>query len=48
MPGVEVRYGIFDPIVASVIEQILADGKDPRAYEGFLRDQYKHYVVKVG
>lgn len=48
MPGAEVRYGIFDPIVASVIEQILADGKDARAYEGFLRDQYKHYVVKVG
>ena len=48
MPGAEVRYGIFDPIVASVIEQILADGKDARDYEGFLRDQYKHYLVKVG
>jgi len=48
MPGAEVRYGIFDPIVATIIEKILSDGKDARDYEDFLRDQYKHHLVKVG
>ena len=42
------RYGIFDPIVATIIEKILSDGKDARDYEDFLRDQYKHHLVKVG
>ncbi len=46
-PGAVVRYGIFDPIVACVIERMLEDGKDPRQYEAFLRQQYGKYLVNI-
>ena len=47
LPGAVVRFGTFDPIVASVIEKMIEDGKDARECESFLRAQYGQYLVKV-
>jgi N-acetylglucosamine kinase-like BadF-type ATPase len=48
MPGARVRYGRFEPILAGVIDQMIADGVDPHEREDFLKKEYKHYIVKVG
>jgi hypothetical protein len=47
MPAAIVRYALFDPVVASIVQKMLDDGKNPRDYEDFLKEQYKDHLIQV-
>lgn len=47
MPDAVVRYALFDPVVASIVQKMLDDGRNPKDYEDFLREEYKDHLIQV-